>query len=129
MRDITLPQVSTCHVNDGMFILQDHYYRKILYKDILWLKAAGSYCYLYFRNNKKIIVVHPLAEVEQLLPQTHFKRIHRSTLVNVYAVEAFTGNSLYIDKVRLDISASFKNTIGECFDVLERKYKSRRIKG
>ena len=44
------------HENDGIFIRQNDYFRKYLYRDILYVKACGCYCDLYFRDKKRITV-------------------------------------------------------------------------
>ena len=38
------------HERDGIFIRQNDYFRKYLYRDILYVKACGCYCDLYFRD-------------------------------------------------------------------------------
>jgi len=109
------------YVNNGLFILQNDYYRKILFHDILWLEASGSYCYLNLKEDKRIIVVHPLAELEKTLPKDIFTRIHRSFMVNIFAVDAFIGNTLCIGKTRLYVSNSFRKSIFSHFHILGRK--------
>lgn len=44
------------HERDGIFIRQNDYFRKYLYRDILYVKACGCYCDLYFRDKKRITV-------------------------------------------------------------------------
>lgn len=120
------PAIINSHVDDGFFVLQNEYYRKILYADILWLEASGSYCYLNIADGKRIIVAHTLSEVGQKLPSERFIRIHRSTIVNLYAVDCFTGNMLYINRNRLHISSPYRKLVFACFNVLERKRDSMR---
>ncbi|MCC8088694.1 MAG: LytTR family transcriptional regulator DNA-binding domain-containing protein [Rikenellaceae bacterium] len=117
-----------CHVNDGFFVFQENFYRKIYFEDIRWLEAAGSYCYIYLKNNRRIIVVHPLSEVEKKLPRKYFLRIHRSFMVNIHFVDAFIGNTLCIGPVRLLVSAPFRALVFSCFDVLGRNRSIRSLK-
>ena len=38
------------HTCDGIYIRHKDYFRKYLYSDLLWVKASGCYCDLYFRD-------------------------------------------------------------------------------
>ena len=38
------------HTRDGIYIRHKDYFRKYLYSDLLWVKASGCYCDLYFRD-------------------------------------------------------------------------------
>ena len=49
--------------------------------------ADGDYSTVFTDDNKKHLVAKPLKEWEDRLPQKHFVRIHRSTIVNLEFVE------------------------------------------
>ncbi len=51
------------------------------------LVAEGNYSYLYYHDRKKELVAKTLQEWENILPGSHFVRIHRSVLVNFEYVE------------------------------------------
>lgn len=52
-------------------------------KDILYLKAEGSYANIFFKDGNKVIVSKNLKDYEdQLTPEEGFFRTHRSFLVN-----------------------------------------------
>lgn len=51
------------------------------------IEAEGNYSYLYYQERKKELVAKTLQEWEAILPESHFVRIHRSTLVNFEYVE------------------------------------------
>lgn len=106
------------HVSDGIFVRNGEFYQKILFADILWLKADNNYCELHIANNKSICVIHPLARVEKKLPAGQFVRIHRSYIVNILQVDRFVGNIVYIGKKHLDVSRPYRHVFS-CFDVVE----------
>ncbi len=109
------------HVGDGFFFMADGYYRKVLYRDILWIEADGNYSYLHLCDGKTLCVIQPLLRVKEFLPVCTFIRIHRSHIVNIHAIDRFVGNMVYIGKKRLDVSRTYREEIFSCFDVLERK--------
>ena len=56
------------HTCDGIYIRHKDYFRKYLYSDLLWVKASGCYCDLYFRDKSRLTVAFPLAVVISRLP-------------------------------------------------------------
>ena len=54
--------------------------------DISHIISAGDYSEI-FTNGKKILIEKPLREWEQRLPEKHFLRIHRQTIINLEEVE------------------------------------------
>ena len=122
-----------CDVNDGIFIrYKEGYYRKYFYKDILWIEASGSYCYIHLRNNRKEVLVQQLSAIENVLPVDLFKRIHRSYIVNMFAVEGFIGNQLYVGDNCLSVSEPYRRIVLRCFRILDAekvhlKHKRKKI--
>lgn len=62
------------HTRDG--------YDFVPVENILYCKAEGPYTYIYL-TEKKLVQSKPLGEIEQLMPDTLFERIHHSVLVNL----------------------------------------------
>lgn len=110
-----------CHVTNAFFVMANGYYEKITYTDILWLESYHNYLDIHLKGEHKICVIHPLSRMEEFLPKDLFIRIHRSVIINIYAVERFAGNVLYVGKKRLDVSRPYRERVFSCFDILERK--------
>ena len=118
--------LAQCHVTDAFFVMANGFYEKITYADILWLESYHNYLDIHLKGEHKICVIHPLSKMEEFLPKNYFIRIHRSVIININAVERFTGNVLYVGKKRLDVSRSYRERVFSCFDILERKRSSER---
>lgn len=80
-------------------------------KDILYLKADGSYTYFMLSNNQKILVSKRIAEFEKLETLGDFLRVHRSYIVNLH----------HIHKISKQDSVILMN--GEEFSISEEKRK------
>jgi len=65
----------------------------LVIKDILYGRASGSYTELVLTENRKLLLSKALGEVEQLLPDSLFERIHHSILINVDHVRQFVKTS------------------------------------
>lgn len=58
--------------------------------DILFLEGDGGYTVVHLTNGKKIIATRILSGFEDLLPESLFFRIHKSTIVNLKYVTEFS---------------------------------------
>ena len=64
---------------------------------ILYCKSDGNYTYVFLKENKKILVSKTLKEVENILTQRNFFRIHHSYLINLNFLEKYyRGKSAYV---------------------------------
>lgn len=107
-------------MNDGFFIRQDEFYRKVCFDDILWVEASRSYCYIHLvGRHSAIIVTHPLSYVKKKLPPGRFAQIHRSFIVCMAAIEKFIGNMVYIGETSFPIGKKYRKSVLEYFDVLD----------
>ena len=76
------------NVVDSIFIrIQDHF-RKILFSDILYIEASGSYCTFYLQAGAKATVAYTLTDTMQHLSKDLFIRVHRSYIVNKRSLSA-----------------------------------------
>ncbi len=55
-------------------------------KDIEWLEAADDYTIIHAGNNKPLSTLG-LGELEKRLPPSHFKRVHRSAIINLKRIK------------------------------------------
>ena len=112
------PQPQSVHLLDGIFIRHNDYYRKFLYKDLLWLKAGGSYCDLHFRDDSRLTVSFCRSSVLSKLPAELFCRIHQSYAVNLCAIDKFYGNTVFIGETLLPVSRSHRPGFLSRLDIL-----------
>ena len=64
---------------------------------IIRCQSDSNYTYVHMVNNEKHLVTKPLKEIEELLSDQHFFRIHQSHLINLdYAVKYYKGKGGYV---------------------------------
>jgi two-component system LytT family response regulator len=82
---------------------------------IISCTSEGSYTIFLLRDNKKLIVSRLLKEVEEILEQHNFIRVHNSYIVNINEIEKYIkGEGGYIimsDGSSVDVSRSRKNAL------------------
>lgn len=65
-------------------------------KEILFIASDGNYCTIHLQNNKKLVVTKKLKEVNILLPEEHFFRIHNSYIINLHKIKEFLKTDGYV---------------------------------
>ena len=82
-------------------------------KDIIHIKAEGSYSIIYLRNDKPLMVSKNLKEFERLLESANFFRVHNSHLINLKYVEKYFkadgGRIIMADKYEIEVSRNKKD--------------------
>jgi two-component system LytT family response regulator len=82
---------------------------------ILYGESNDNYTYIFLKNKKKMLVTRSLKEMEELLEEHSFVRVHRSFLVNLNEVERYVrGDGGYVmmsDGKMIDVSRSKKEEL------------------
>ena len=95
---------------DDLFFYEDSRRpRFIRIRDIVWIAADGNYTELHLASGDTALTSTALAAWTERLPDAHFARIHRSTVVNVNHVtdvKPGTGRSYTVHVTGADASLS-----------------------
>lgn len=99
-----------------LYLKVDRKMVKVDVKDILWIESLKDYIKVVLKD-KTHISKQKISILEELLPEDHFLRIHRSYIVSVPMIESFNTQTVEIDGNEIPIGRNYKN---ECL---------RRLKG
>lgn len=80
---------------------------KVFLDDITFIESYKDYIVIHRQKEPVLKVKYPIGSVENMLPRNLFLRIHRSYIVSVKQVTAFTNNDVEIGKTELPISRSY----------------------
>lgn len=109
------PEVaSTLCMDDSIVIKSDQSFQFVKLKDLLFIQAEGDYTRVRLLDGKEIWTSKTMKSWETCLPQKHFTRIHRSSILNIN----------YIARVEPWFNGAFHVYLS-CFDdplVLSRRY-------
>ncbi|WBX71148.1 LytR/AlgR family response regulator transcription factor [Tenacibaculum retecalamus] len=86
--------------------------------DILFVESDGNYSSIHTTNNKKIVVTKKLKEINLLLPEDHFFRIHNSFVINLNKIKEFLKSDGYVvleDNHKIPVSRQRKSDFLEKF--------------
>jgi len=83
---------------------------KIHLSEIRYIEGLSEYVQI-FTEKRKIITKTSMVQMEEKLPSDSFLRIHKSFIVSIGKIEAFTANTIEIQGKELPIGRSFKNGV------------------
>ncbi|MEZ5002173.1 MAG: LytTR family DNA-binding domain-containing protein [Chitinophagales bacterium] len=90
-------------------------------KDIVCCISDSNYTYIHLANQTSILVSRTLKEIESILPNKHFLRIHHSNLINLEQIKKYVrGDGGYVvmeDGKELSVSRSRKDTLLKMFSI------------
>jgi two-component system LytT family response regulator len=82
---------------------------------IISCSSESNYTYIYLKNNKKITVSRTMKDIEELLVDYSFLRVHKSFIVNLNEVEKYVrgegGYLIMSDGSTIDVSRTRKETL------------------
>jgi DNA-binding LytR/AlgR family response regulator len=83
---------------------------KVFLHDILYIEGLSEYVQIY-TGKKKIITKTSMTSLEDKLPKDGFLRIHKSFIVSLSRIEAFTAHTIEVPGKELPIGRSYKNMV------------------
>jgi DNA-binding LytR/AlgR family response regulator len=100
-----------------LFLRDGSGYRKVNYKDILWLEADSNYTVIY-TNTDKFVYSSVLKSFEEKLPKSDFMRVHRTYIVNLSNITGFEGNLLLIGDKQIPVNKSCRDLVFQRFRII-----------
>ena len=96
---------------ESIFVNVNKRYVKVVYDQILYVESVKDYIHIH-TIDQTIITKEKISEFELKLPH-HFLRIHRSFIVNVDHITAFTSLDVEIGTKEIPIGKSYKSTVSD----------------
>ncbi|MDP2337826.1 MAG: response regulator transcription factor [Bacteroidota bacterium] len=99
-----LPDESFIYIKENKKVV------KIYLSEIKYIEGLSEYVQV-FTEKRKIITKTSMAPKEEKLPADSFLRIHKSFIVSIGKIEAFTANTFEIQGKELPIGQGYKNGV------------------
>jgi DNA-binding LytR/AlgR family response regulator len=81
---------------------------KLFYDEILYIESIKDYIKIVREGNAPLLVKQSISSTEELLPPHLFLRIHRSFIVALQKITAFTNNDVEIQRMEIPIGRLYK---------------------
>jgi len=95
-----------------IFIRTDQRYINVALDDLRYIEAWRNYCRVFTYRQTYLVLIQ-LYKVENILPPSHFVRIHRSYIVSLSYMESFDNKYVYVDGAQLPIGETYWATLLE----------------
>ena len=76
---------------------------KVKYDDILFIESMKDYVKVMRTMDKPLLVKQSISSLENMLPANQFVRIHRSFIVSIQKITAFTNHDIEIGGIEIPI--------------------------
>ncbi len=84
---------------------------KVFLADILYIESLKDYIKIYCSNGPPLFVRQSMSVVEAMLPSLSFARIHRSFIVSIDQVTAFTSRDVEIGDIEIPIGRLYSSSL------------------
>ena len=121
-KEVILPEVIPVHTikNDFFYVKAEKKNVKIKYIDILYIESLKDYVKIVCKD-RTIISKIMIGNLIEQLPEEVFLRIHRSYIVYIPNIEAFSSISVEVPGKEIPIGRNYKN---ETLNTLHNSFKS-----
>jgi DNA-binding LytR/AlgR family response regulator len=103
------------HANDQyLFLKVEYQWVRIALDDILYIEGLKDYVKVHRENDEKgVLSLTSLKELEEKLPSHRFMRVHRSFIVALNKITSMTKNSLQIGKKTIAVGDQYKEAFNQ----------------
>lgn len=102
---IAQPQENFIYIKNGTK------FNKLNTDDILFIESVKDYIIVHQINGTKLTVKYKISDIESELQEKGFLRIHRSFIINLKKITAFTTYDVEIGTIEIPIGASYKEFV------------------
>jgi two-component system, LytTR family, response regulator len=83
---------------------------KILFSEIVYIESQREYIKIV-TTKKEFISKMGTQEIEELLPASQFRRIHRSFIISVSKIESYTAEMVEVNGVSIPVGRGYRDVI------------------
>lgn len=94
--------------NESILLKVDYGDRKIYLRDIIYIEGLDDYVKIHTVELKIIVCRITMKNIMELLPSTHFVRIHRSYIIPYSRVKSVRNKKVLIHDLQLPIGSSYE---------------------
>jgi len=104
------PETPAARRPDHVFIKTEYRIQRVDLADISYIEALRDYVALHI-GAEKILTLESMRHMEEILPEDHFIRIHKSYMVNRNKIDYLERSRVVIGKEHLPIGDTYKEKV------------------
>lgn len=106
---VASPQAETAS-KSYFYVKINKKHHKVLLNEISYIESIKDYVKIHLPDSE-LVAKEKISEIEAQLPAKQFLRIHRSFIVNLDYITAFTAQDVEIGELELPIGISYKKSV------------------
>lgn len=106
--------------SDSVFIKTEYRLEKVRLTDILYIEGMSEYLRVVTAN-KKILTKQNFRNMEEILPQSDFVRVHKSYVIAIDKIESIEKNRIKINDLYIPISDSYRDAFYSKIGISKQK--------
>jgi two-component system, LytTR family, response regulator len=103
-------KLSFVETKDYIFVNIQKKKVKILFSEIIFIESQKEYIRIVTTKNEYLSKMGT-GEIEVLLPENLFKRIHRSFIISVLKIESFNSEIVEVNGVNIPIGRGYRDVV------------------
>ena len=105
-------QAPTTHNEDAfLYFRSDRKMVKVMLDEVIYIESLKDYIKIVRTGQPPLVVKQPISMVEEMLPDNLFVRTHRSYIIALKKVTAYTQNDVEIHGIEIPIGKLYKHRI------------------
>ncbi|WP_299182616.1 LytTR family DNA-binding domain-containing protein [uncultured Aquimarina sp.] len=97
-------------IEECLLVKTGNKYHKIHPDDIIYVESLKDYIKIY-TDTKEIQTKYKISDFEKVLPEKSFLRIHRSFIINLDKITAYTQHDIELGLIEIPIGISYKEKV------------------
>ena len=105
-------------VNNGfLYFRAERKMVKVFLDEIIYVESLKDYIKIYRVNEKPLLVKQSMSTLEAMLPQHLFVRVHRSFIVSIHKITAFTSQDIEVGNIEIPIGRLYAGRLQKLSDL------------
>lgn len=95
---------------DYIYLRADNKMVQVPFSEIKYIQSLSNYVQI-FRDGKSIISYQKLSHLQKVLPSSKFLRVHRSYIIPVERIKAYTNSFIEIDDQEIPLGGKYRDRV------------------
>jgi DNA-binding LytR/AlgR family response regulator len=95
-----------------LYVRSDKKMVRVYYNEIRYIEGLKDYVQIHLKD-RKVITHQTLASFEEMLPNINFMRVHRSFIISLAKISAFTARTVEIGEREIPVGEVYQASINE----------------
>jgi DNA-binding LytR/AlgR family response regulator len=106
------------HADAFVYLKVDKNMKKVFINDITYVESWKDYVKIFLSEGKSLLVKQSISDIQNLLSEHKFLRVHRSYIISVDKISGYNNLSVLLREIEIPIGRLYKQSVIECLQSL-----------